>query len=827
MTTPTVIWKPHPGSQTHFLTCPIWECLLGGNRGGGKGFAPSEKVLTPSGWKTMNDLKAGSVICNPDGTDQKVVQVFHRELQDMYRLTFSDGTVLDCDGDHLWLTKIVDKIKGETIYKYHSLDFYGSVYCTEDLFNLLKQSPTKTLLIPCSEPIKYTPGHNCSLDAYLIGLLIGCTSDEGIQITSTNPKIIEYITARGFESASKNTTDFRISTSSEIHKIINKLKLQGCHSWEKFIPERLLQGSIQERWDCLQGLMDTNAVDVGPRCMYSTTSKQLAKDIRQLVLSLGGWASENHPERMLDKTQGRLTYSVHIRVPDQTKLFRLACKKEHIFEKNHTYDRLAHDRLAHDRLARNIQSIEKLDKQEKTICIIVDNLNHLFITKDFVVTHNSDSLLMSFLQHCGRGHGADWRGIIFRQSYTQLTDFISTTKKWIPKIFPDAKYNGSTYTWKFSDGEELLLRYARVPDDYLAFHGWQIPFLGWEELSNFATPELYLKLMSINRSSNPDIPKMIRSTTNPSGPGNRWLRDRFVNVAPPGTVYTDPETNLKRVFINSSLFENKTLLEADPEYLTKLKMLAQDDPNLYKAWILGEWDLNTGGFFSDIWDDKVHELPNFAIPSSWKVIRSFDWGSAKPWAVSYVAISNGEQPELEHPETGKQLTLPYFPTGSAVVFDEIYGWDGTPDVGDRATSQEIAERVLEKDKMIQQKFGVKISPGPADTSIYDIRDGGSIGQNLANFGCRWTRAYKGAGSRITGWALIRTMLGAAVRHDLEKDHLYFCEKAFHHIRCFTEIQHDARKPEDLDTSGEDHCLDSLRYLLNRKMTAMKRRPVKF
>jgi hypothetical protein len=88
--------------------------------------------------------------------------------------------------------------------------------------------------------------------------------------------------------------------------------------------------------------------------------------------------------------------------------------------------------------------------------------------------------------------------------------------------------------------------------------------------------------------------------------------------------------------------------------------------------------------------------------------------------------------------------------------------------------------------------------GPADTSIYDVKDGQSIGGTLASYGLHWKRAYKGKGSRIAGWALIRNMLGSAKRKDPEKPHLYFWNRAENHIRTLPIMQRDKRKPEDIN-----------------------------
>jgi hypothetical protein len=324
--------------------------------------------------------------------------------------------------------------------------------------------------------------------------------------------------------------------------------------------------------------------------------------------------------------------------------------------------------------------------------------------------------------------------------------------------------------------------------------------------------------MSCNRTSNKNITRKYRATCNPSGPGHSWIKERFIDAGPPEKIIYD-EFGQTRTHIQSKLEENKALLEADPFYLAKLMAMTQDNKMLRDAWVLGSWDLTTGGFFTDVWDKKIHVWPQFDLPRSWKIIRSFDWGSSKPWAVTYGAESNGEQPD--------DPSVPFIPRGSVIIVKEIYGWTGKANEGDQATSQEIAERVLTVDSILEKEYKMKVIPGPADTSIWDVRDGTSIANNLATHGCRWTKAYKGSGSRIAGWALIRQMLGAAKRGDLESPHLYLFEAAQHHIRTLPMLQRDLKNPEDLDSSGEDHCWDSGRYLLTRKLMGMQRRKVGF
>lgn len=444
----------------------------------------------------------------------------------------------------------------------------------------------------------------------------------------------------------------------------------------------------------------------------------------------------------------------------------------------------------------------------------------------------TDVLIMDYLQGVGQGYGQDYRGLLLREATTELGDVIAKCKKWIPRIFPTAKYNGSRKIWTFEEGETLWLNYARTEDDYEQYHGHEYPWIGWEELTNHPLPNVYLKLMSCNRSSNPDIPKKYRATCNPSGPGHQWVKSRFIDAIKVGKILREeleveyPDANgemIKEIFVvtrshvQSLASENKALLNADPMYMAKIFALTQDDDMLRKAWIDGSWDLIMGGFFTDVWDKNIHVLEPFTIPHGWRLTRSFDWGSSKPWAVTYGFEANGEQPDVEG--------LPYIPRGSIIVPNEVYGWNGNVNEGDMAISSVMAERIITVDDTLFTEYGIKCTPGPADTQIWEVRDGSSIAANLASHGCKWTRAYKGSGSRVAGWSIIRQMLGAAKRGELEKPHLYFFDQAQHHIRTLPLMQRDKKKPEDIDTDLEDHAMDSLRYLLSKKMTRIKRRKV--
>ena len=146
----------------------------------------------------------------------------------------------------------------------------------------------------------------------------------------------------------------------------------------------------------------------------------------------------------------------------------------------------------------------------------------------------TDALLMDYAQDVGKGYGASWSGVLFRREYKELADVVKKSKKWFPRIFPDARFleSQSEFKWRWKTGEELLFRTVKRPADYWNYHGHEYPWIGWEELTNWPDSELYLDMMSVCRSSDPRVPRKYRGTANPYGAGHNWVKSRFIDPAP-------------------------------------------------------------------------------------------------------------------------------------------------------------------------------------------------------------------------------------------------------------------------------------------------------
>ena len=433
----------------------------------------------------------------------------------------------------------------------------------------------------------------------------------------------------------------------------------------------------------------------------------------------------------------------------------------------------------------------------------------------------TDALIMDFCRDVGHGLGAAWKGVLFRQTYPQLQDVITKTKKWIPQIWPNARYNEGEHFWRWPEGEMLLLRHFQRDDDYWNFHGHEYPWIGWEELCNWPSDAGYKRMMSCCRSSHPGVPKRLRSTTNPYGPGHNWVKMRFRLPAWRSVPILDslddegrPEP--PRMAIHGYLRENLRLLEADPEYINRIAAAARNDAER-RAWLHGDWDIVAGGMLDDVWDEKHNVVEHFKIPSSWYINRSFDWGSSKPFSVGWWARSDGS--DVKMPDGSWRATV----RGDLFRIAEWYGWNGKPNEGLRMLASEIARGIVERE--VRMGLQGRVSPGPADSSIYDAENGNCIATDMERpvrledgrqySGVFWERADKSPGSRKTGWDQLRQALRNARPENpgqpREAPGLFVFRGCDQFRRTMPVLPRDSKDPDDVDTTAEDHIADEVRY----------------
>lgn len=413
----------------------------------------------------------------------------------------------------------------------------------------------------------------------------------------------------------------------------------------------------------------------------------------------------------------------------------------------------------------------------------------------------TELLLVRFLAEVGK-YGDAWRGIIFRREYKHLEDLIAKSKRLFRKLNVRARWLSSKgdYKWVFESGEELIFRAMKDPEDYWNYHGHEYPFIAWEELTNYPDDQCYEKMKSCNRCSVPGVPRVYHSTGNPFGAGHGWVKQRFIDLGPSGTILKDPKSGMMRVRIHIDLEENKALLAADPEYIQQLEAI--DNPALRKAWRNGDWNITVGGFLQGVWDYDVHVVDDFEVPKDWKRWRALDMGFAAPYSVGWYAKDPA--------------------TGDIFRYRELYGWGGKPNVGTRESPDEIAEKIVEIEAR-ERAQGIEFKKNPADTSLWGATSlkvaGREINQaqqmqavrDKQGLGVNWIPAKKGPGSRINGAQVIVQALKHA--KDGKRGGFYVTRSCKHFIRTVPILMPDPDNWEDVDTDMEDHAWDEFRYSL--------------
>jgi len=430
---------------------------------------------------------------------------------------------------------------------------------------------------------------------------------------------------------------------------------------------------------------------------------------------------------------------------------------------------------------------------------------------------------MDFAQDVGRGLGKDWFGVLFRRKYPELKDVIEKTQKWFPRIFPGCRYTDDDHTWTFAGGEQLLLRFIEREKDYLNYHGWSIPWLGFEELTNWPNDGPFTLMISTNRTSNPKVRRRIRSTTNPYGVGHTWVKSRYRLPIPPDRLIgpiikdaldRDGKPTHWRVAVRGRLEQNAVMLHATPEYSQDIGAAARN-PEMLKAWLDEDWEVVAGAMVGDVWNQKIHVVPDFPlskIPAGWYVDRSYDHGQSRPFSVGWWAESNGER-----------FTWNGFTYGSVrgdlYRIGEWYGWvKDRPNEGLNMTAREIARGILKREA--QMGLAGRVKPGPADTQIFDnseLREDGekvrSVASDMEKEGVKWKHADKGQGTRKQGWQQLRTALTNA-KAPRELPGVFALESCTDgYIRTIPEMPRDDDDLDDVDDKSEDHVGDEVRYRL--------------
>ena len=378
--------------------------LRSAGTGVGKAIPNDTLIPTPIGWRKVGDVQPGDKLFGQDGKETTVIQIHPQPKEkEIWKVTFSDGRVAECCGEHLWEYRY----QSHGGYNYRVEDIQSLYNRSLTLKNGLKNSNGKgyRFHVKLNKPVEYEE-KQYYLPPYVMGALLGDGSfrynntNKSLEFSSEDEQIPNLIAATlGDSIYAKKSSEYNYSWTFRngenpnhpflVEEMLKEYpELWNVKSKDKFIPKDYLYGSISQRQCLLQGLMDTDgSVDEKGRTCFTTISPKLRDNFIELCRSLGFIAIYSTDSR--DKYTTNECYTIHIQAPKEMKqlFFRLQRKKDIV--KNYVASNRREEYKDH--LA--VVNIEKTTELANMTCFTVDNENHLFLINDFIVTHNTRSMI--------------------------------------------------------------------------------------------------------------------------------------------------------------------------------------------------------------------------------------------------------------------------------------------------------------------------------------------------------------------------------------------------------------------------------------------------
>lgn len=570
------------------------QFLYGGAAGGAKILANNGVVLTPHGWKKGKDIKVGDLLNNPDGTIQRIINIKPEIYVDQWTVYFSDGTSTDVGKEHLW-----QAWRGSKGRKINNVRTFGEksaeVIQTDELKEWLDRGYKPQIPVCKPQKFNFVTKEKNRVDPYLLGILLGdgCLTSKNIMITSDSHDLKHYIENIGDldYSVGKN----RISFIGETNKWLkNKIKLHGLNgkkSLDKFIPKSYKWSSVEDRYSLLQGLMDTDGTSAKDKnaISYTTISKKLANDVAFVVRSLGGTVTINKNKAGYKDDEGNYiecndAYRLYIRMRNPNKAFRLKRKQFGKFGKNLVQKRVI-----------NVKITGKI----KGRCITVSNPNGLYITNDFIVTHNSFTG-MSWIVFSALCY-PNTRYFIARNELKDIRESVLVTFGEVCDYFgiKDYKYNSVLNFIKFSNGSEINLievKYKPSDPEYKDV-GSTLYTSGWfEEVGEIHEKAVSVLTTRVNRWNvdKYDLKGIVFLTGNPS---KNWTKSKFYDKDKNKQLEIDnlKESNFKKKYLGCLVTENPFISQ---RYIDSLRKQASNDVAIFERLFKGNWD----------YDDNPYQL---------------------------------------------------------------------------------------------------------------------------------------------------------------------------------------------------------------------------
>lgn len=395
------------------------------------------------------------------------------------------------------------------------------------------------------------------------------------------------------------------------------------------------------------------------------------------------------------------------------------------------------------------------------------------------------------VRYCMENPGA--RVVLFRRTYKELEDtHLLAIQIEVPKSI--AMYSAGKHDLVFRNGSIFHFRFCERDADVRSHDTAEYDAILFDELTAFSDWQ-YTYLLSRCRSTKPWWPgPRIRAATNPGNLGHEWVYRRWVEPVDsesqmplelePMQIWTAPvdEGGMTRQFIPAKITDNPTLMAADPHYVDRLRAMSEEE---YRAKALGDWNVFTGQFFTRFNPD-VHVIQPFDIPLDWDRFMCVDYGFNAPWACLWLARPPATQ--------------------ACFVYRELYG------KGLKSDEQIFQARQIVKDT------GEKIRAIVLDPSMFNKVN--TKGERVNAIADDWQQAFpnvyvaRGVNDRVPGWRLMREMLDWQVgpgKRPLTLPRLQIFNTCKNLVRTLPKLIVDEKHVEDINSEGEDHAADALRY----------------
>ena len=403
----------------------------------------------------------------------------------------------------------------------------------------------------------------------------------------------------------------------------------------------------------------------------------------------------------------------------------------------------------------------------------------------------------------GKSHSIRWDGydfcinnpgcvaVLVRQTLPQLEkNHIRRIRTEIPKQL--GEFNETKKVFNFWNGSLMAFQHLEYDKDINNFQGDEIHWLGVDEaallkpehLSEIKT-RLRLGGWRPTKHGEGRLPRLVMGS-NPGGPSHLWLKQNFIDPAPPETIFEKEvkvrdKTLIKtRIFIPATVRDNSYL---DLEYEAQF-----DDLPEWKQQQLrdGDWNVVPGAFF-DCWGPE-NVIESFEVPDYWPKYRSCDWGFATPFSIGEWTVSDG-LPVIS--KNGEEVT---YPEGCLIRIWEWLGCEGhISNKGLRLDPGAIAFEIL--------KNRGKVSAGPADPSMWRSDMGPSFAEKFNRAGLHF---FKGDNKREPGWQEMYRRIHSGM--------LLVTNTCDAFIATIPTLSSDPMNPDDILKQGIDHVGDDCRYM---------------